>query len=75
VFFCDISPGDHVVSVTTETEKIANVDIAAGQASYVKMDAGFGWIVAWIHLEIVPPETGAAEAGKASLIKPQRPMG
>lgn len=75
VFFCDVPPGHHVVSVTTEAEKIANIDIAAGQASYIKMDAGFGWMIARIHLEIVSPETGADEAGKSSLVKSQCPMG
>lgn len=75
VFFCDVAPGPHVISVTTEVEKVANLDMAAGQVTYVRMEAGFGWLVGRIHLELVPPETGAAEAAKASLMESRCPMG
>jgi hypothetical protein len=30
VFFCDVAPGPHVISVTTEVERIANLMMAAG---------------------------------------------
>jgi hypothetical protein len=75
VFFCDVAPGHHVVSITTEVEKLATLDIAAGQVSYVKMEAGFGWLMGRIHLEVVSPEIGAGEAARASLIKSECPLG
>lgn len=68
VFFCDVAPGRHTVSVETEVEKSAEVEVAAGQSSYVKMDQGMGWLYARVHIEVVPPETGASEAAASTLI-------
>lgn len=68
VFFCDVAPGHHTVSVKSEVEKSAEVDVAAGESSYVKMDQGMGWLYARVQIEVVPPGTGASEAAASSLI-------
>ena len=72
VFFCDVAPGHHTASVQSEVEKSADLDVAAGQSAYVKMDSdfpsGMGWLYARVQIEVVPPETGATEAAASSLL-------
>lgn len=68
VFFCDVAPGRHTASVRSEVENSAEVEVAAGQSSYVKMDRSAGWFYARVQIEVVPPETGASEAAASSLI-------
>ena len=68
VFFCDVAPGRHTASVRSEVENSAEVDVAAGRSTYVKMDRGAGWLYARVQIEVVPPETGASEAAASTLI-------
>ena len=68
VFFCDVKPGTYAATVSTEVEKSAVINAAAGQQYYVKMDWGFGWIVARVHMETVPPVVGEAETQALSVL-------
>lgn len=67
VFFCDVAPGTYTATVNTEVEKSAVISAVAGQNFYVRMDWGFGWIVARVHIEEVPASIGEAEAQSLSL--------
>lgn len=69
VFFCNVVPGRYTASVESEVEKSVDVDVAAGESAYVKMDWGMGWLFARIQLEMPPADIGARETAEASLIK------
>lgn len=68
VFFCDVKPGNYVARVSTEVDKSAMIAAAAGRQYYVRMDWGFGWIVARVHMEAVPTSIGETETQTLSVI-------
>ena len=71
VLYCDVVPGRHIASVSTEVDRTVDFNVVAGQATYVKMDWGVGFIMARIQIEVVPSDVGAGEAATSSLMKSQ----
>lgn len=69
VFYCDVAPGKHFATVSTEVDRTVEFNAVANQNTYIKMDWGFGWIMARVQIEQVAPEIGAPEAAASSLIK------
>jgi Protein of unknown function (DUF2846) len=64
VFFKDVSPGKYAVT-TTMTSEIVNIDMAAGEKKYIKLNYALGFR---IYPELVDTATGEAEASELSLI-------
>lgn len=69
VFFCDVRPGTYAATVSTEIEKSTVISAEAGKQYFIKMDWGFGWIVARVHIESVPPSVGEVETQTLSVLK------
>lgn len=68
VFFCDVRPGTYAATVSTEVEKSAVIAAEAGKQYYIRMDWGFGWIVARVHIESVAPAVGETETQTLSVL-------
>ncbi len=60
-FFVDRDPGNYVVALSTEVEKMLSFTLESGETRYVKLTAGFGVIV-W---RVYPELKGEIEAMKA----------
>jgi uncharacterized protein DUF2846 len=69
VFYCDVAPGKHFATVSTEVDRTVAFNVEADQTAYIKMDWGFGYIMARVQIEQVSPDIGVGEAAVSSLIK------
>ena len=60
-FYVDTTPGAHVASVATETEKTLSFTLAAGETKYVRQSIGFGVAMGRVVLDLEAAEKARTE--------------
>jgi hypothetical protein len=67
--YTDATPGTHNIELRTEVTRSTSVAVAAGKASYVKLNVSMGFAAARITPENVDAATGAADIQNCGLAK------
>jgi Protein of unknown function (DUF2846) len=67
-FYVDRPPGKYQVVTRTEVDRKLSFILEKGQTRFVRLSAGFGYLVAHIYAELVDADVGLAEIQECRFI-------